>query len=251
MSTDLQKALIFELDGTAVPKHRNSKPSKRVVEAVLQAHKSIAVLFATNRNWKSAKDLAKTFNITYPCVTLGGAQVVDPTTSKVIWEQELDPGVPKKILDIAKDFGAKVFSYDANRFMSPKSYKVKAIEPIVVLQVSQKQSVDMMKQIKKIPLLNVETSNSADKGFVLISVKHIHATKFMALQTISKRMKLNPKECIGVGDAAADITLLNFCGIKVAMGSATSRLKELASHIAPPIEEDGLVWVIEKFIGNV
>lgn len=251
MSTDSHKALIFELDGTAVPKHRNGKPSRAVVETVLKAHENIVVLFATNRNWKSAKDLANTLNITYPCVTLGGAQVVDPTTNKIIWEQDLDPGVPKKILDIAKQFGAKVFNYNSNKFIAPSSYKVKPIEPIIVLQVSHKTSSEMLKQIKKIPLLNVETSNAPEKGVIQISVKHIHATKFMALQTISKILKLNPKECIGVGDAAADITLLNFCGIKVAMGSATSRLKELAQHIAPPIEEDGLVWVIQKFVGNV
>ena len=82
----------------------------------------------------------------------------------------------------------------------------------------------------------------------IVSIKHIHATKFMALQTVAKKLGLNSKECVGVGDSANDITLLNFCGTKIAMGNATERLKELAHHIAPSVKEDGLAWVIEKFI---
>lgn len=248
MSNGFTKALIFELDGTAVSKKLNAKPSKMVVDSLMKAHEKVAVIFATNRNWKTAKDTAKLLQIQYPCVTLGGSQVIDPITNKVIWEQDLDPGVPAKIIDIAKTFDAKVFNYDTGKLISPKSYKIKSVEPILALQVSDKVSAEMLKQIKKIPLLNVETAHAMEKGFTQVNVKHIHATKFMALQTISKKLKLNPKECVGVGDAAADITLLNFCGVKIAMGSATSRLKELAQHIAPTIEEDGLAWVVQKFI---
>lgn len=248
MNATFTKALIFELDGTAIPKKPNAKPSQEVVNALLQAREKVAVVFATNRNWKSAKDTAKLLQIDNPCVTLGGSQVVDPVSGKVIWEQDLDPGVPAKIIEIAKEFDAKVFNYETGKLIVPKSYKIKSVEPILVLQVADKASKEMLKQIKKIPLLNVETSHAIDKGFTQISVKHIHATKFMALQTISKKLKLNPKECVGVGDAAADITLLNFCGVKIAMGSATIRLKELAQHIAPTIEENGLAWVVQKFV---
>lgn len=248
MSNGFTKALIFELDGTAIPKNAKATPTKGVVDALMKAHEKVAVVFATNRNWKSAKDAAKLLQIQYPCVTLGGSQVVDPVSNKVIWEQDLDPGVPSKIINIAKTFEAKVYNYETGKLIAPKSYKVKPVEPIIVLHVSDKKSQAMLKQIKKIPLLNVETAHAMDKGYTQINVKHIHATKFMALQTISKRLKLNPKECVGVGDAAADITLLNFCGVKIAMGGATSRLKELAQHIAPTIEEDGLAWVVQKFI---
>ena len=104
--------------------------------------------------------------------------------------------------------------------------------------------------MKKIPLLLVEMTPGWEKGMVEVAVKHIHATKFLALQTIAKKLKLNPKECVGVGDSGNDITLLNFCGVKIAMGNATSRLKELAHHIAPSVDDDGLVWAIDTFIIN-
>lgn len=248
MNYGLTRALIFELDGTAISKKPKSKPSKKVLDSVLHAHDSAVVIFATSRDWKSAKNYAKLFNITAPCVTLAGAQVVDPQTNKVIWEQDLDPGVPAKIVDIARQFAAKIYDFSSAKYLSTKTYKVRSVEPILVFEVAEKLAEDMLKQIKKIPLLSVELVKGSVKGVAHISVKHIHATKFMALQTIAKREKFNPKESVGVGDGAGDITLLNFCGVKVAMGSATSRLKELAQHIAPTIEEDGLAWVIDTFI---
>jgi len=248
MSDLITKALIFELDGTAISKKSKSKPSTKVITALAKASETMIITFATNRNWKTAKDFAKLFNITAPCVTLGGAQVIDPMTNKVLWEQDLDPGVAQKLIDITKDFAAKVYNYDTGNFVAPNSYKIKPVEPIIVLLIADKMIPEALKQIKKIPLLNVETSIAMEKGYTQISIKHIHATKFMALQTISKKLKLNPKECIGVGEGSGDITLLNFCGVKIAMGSATNRLKELAQHIAPTINEDGLAWVVDKFV---
>jgi hydroxymethylpyrimidine pyrophosphatase-like HAD family hydrolase len=36
-------------------------------------------------------------------------------------------------------------------------------------------------------------------------------------------------------------------GVKVAMGNATSEIKAVADHVAPSVDNDGLVWVIEEF----
>lgn len=246
--TPYTKALIFELDGVAIPKKPDAKPSAKVVEAVKKAQEHAYVLFATSKSWDKAKEFAKVLGITAPCVTLGGSQVVDAATNKVLWEQELDPGVAAKIIEIAKEFNVKAYNFSTEKFIAAKTAKVKAIEAVVVLQVPEKIQSDILKQIKKIPLLNVEMAPALEKGFVNITVKHIHATKFMALQTIAKKLKFEPKLSVGVGEGSADITLLNFCGVKIAMGSAITRLKELAQHIAPGVKEDGLVWVIEKFV---
>ena len=45
-----------------------------------------------------------------------------------------------------------------------------------------------------------------------------------------------------------DIPLLNICGLKVAMGNADKKLKSIAHHIAPSVDEDGVAHVVEKFI---
>lgn len=249
MTTTHTKALIFDLDGTALSNAPRAVPTAKVLEAIAQAQTKVHTIFATGRSWKAARDLAKKLHIRVPVVTLGGCQVVDPTNGKILWEQDLDPGIATRVIEIAKTFpGVKIFNNETAKLQSLKTYKVRSVEPLVALQVDEKLAADLIKQIKKIPLLLVEMTSGWAKGTIDIEVKHIHATKFMALQTISKKLKLNPQECVGVGDGGNDITLLNFCGVKVAMGNATSRLQELAHHIAPTVDDDGLAWVIEKFV---
>ena len=126
MNTSFSKAIIFDLDGTAIANKPKAKPTPAAVDAVMRAHTQAHVIFATGRNWGLAKELAKTFKITAPVVTLGGCQVIDPTTGKAIWEQELDPGVAAKVIDTAKQFpGIKVWSNELNKAVSLKTFKVK------------------------------------------------------------------------------------------------------------------------------
>ncbi|MEI6327159.1 MAG: HAD family hydrolase [Candidatus Roizmanbacteria bacterium] len=251
MTASFTKAIIFDLDGTTIKNSKNAKPSQKVVDAIIAAQAVVHTIFATGRNWKLVKDLAKQLNIRVPVVTLGGSQVIDPLTGKILWEQDLDPGIAEKVIEIAKTFpGTKIYDNDTNKSGSLKTYKIKPAMSSVCLFVDDKLVNEFVKQVKKIPLLLVETTPGWEKGMSEVAVKHIHATKFMALQTVAKKLGLNPKECVGVGDSGNDITLLNFCGTKIAMGNATDRLKELAHHIAPTVEEDGLAWVINTFILN-
>jgi hydroxymethylpyrimidine pyrophosphatase-like HAD family hydrolase len=38
------------------------------------------------------------------------------------------------------------------------------------------------------------------------------------------------------------------CGLRVAMGNAVEGLKEVADYVAPPVFEDGVVDVINRFV---
>lgn len=37
------------------------------------------------------------------------------------------------------------------------------------------------------------------------------------------------------------------CGLKIAMGNAVPELKAIADEIAPPLESDGLAYILEKY----
>ena len=53
---------------------------------------------------------------------------------------------------------------------------------------------------------------------------------------------------IAIGDGPNDFPMLMAAGFKVAMGNASDDLKAIADYIAPTVEKDGVVDVIEKFI---
>ena len=58
-----------------------------------------------------------------------------------------------------------------------------------------------------------------------------------------------PKEGImAFGDGFNDISMIRCAGAGVAMGNANEMAKEAADIIAPSNDEDGVAWVINKFV---
>lgn len=81
-----------------------------------------------------------------------------------------------------------------------------------------------------------------------IYITHKEASKQHAVQVLARMLGVETHEMIGVGDARNDIPLLSICGLKIAMGNSDDKLKSIAHHIVPTVEDDGVVHVIERFI---
>ena len=50
------------------------------------------------------------------------------------------------------------------------------------------------------------------------------------------------------GDFINDIDMFKACGVKVAMGNATEKLKAIADYVTDTVDNDGFVKAIEKFV---
>ena len=53
------KAIIFDLDGTAIPNRNDGMPSERVINAVKKAQDIIKVSIATGRSVSHCRDILK------------------------------------------------------------------------------------------------------------------------------------------------------------------------------------------------
>ena len=110
MSNKTIKALIFDLDGTAIPNRQDGVPSKKTIDAVEKAKKKISVSVATARPYSSCKTILDAFHINEPCILNGGAQLYNPATGKDIWKQYLDEGKINEIVSTIREFDTD--SYD-------------------------------------------------------------------------------------------------------------------------------------------
>jgi len=61
-------------------------------------------------------------------------------------------------------------------------------------------------------------------------------------------LNLKKENVIAVGDSGNDIPLFESAGLKVAMGNSTEDLKSKADFVTKNVENDGLAYVIEKYI---
>ena len=53
---------------------------------------------------------------------------------------------------------------------------------------------------------------------------------------------------MAIGDQDNDIDMLQSAGIKIAMGNASAKLKEIADFVTLDVENDGVCLAVEKYI---
>ena len=72
--------------------------------------------------------------------------------------------------------------------------------------------------------------------------------KASGLALIMEALGINKDELIACGDGMNDLPMIEYAGLGIAMENAYPPVKEGADLIAPSNDEDGVAWVIEKFM---
>ena len=72
--------------------------------------------------------------------------------------------------------------------------------------------------------------------------------KSIGLEKLAQYLKISKEEIIAIGDADNDIEMIEYAGLGVAMGNAKDEIKQLADFVTKSNEEDGVAYVIDKFI---
>jgi Cof subfamily protein (haloacid dehalogenase superfamily) len=73
-------------------------------------------------------------------------------------------------------------------------------------------------------------------------------TKATGMQHVLDYLGIARENCIGVGDSANDLPMIEFAGLGVAMGNAPEGVKARADVVTESIEDDGVAAMIEKYV---
>jgi hypothetical protein len=85
-------------------------------------------------------------------------------------------------------------------------------------------------------------------GTHLVELSATGGTKGEALARLASRLGVPRSAIIAVGDARPDISMMQFAGLGVAVGNASEEVKAVADYLAPPVGEDAVAHVVERFI---
>lgn len=241
------KAIIFDLDGTAIPNRIDGTPSKRVIDAVKKAQqKGIKVSIATGRPLAKVRGIIQALGIESPCIIAAGTQIIDPVTEETLWKQELSLDQVKQIIEIAKPYSFDVWTSDGSDPSPAKERQVKQEQVMFLLGVPKEDTADIMSKLKKIPQLIAHEVNSWTQGHYDIHLTHVKATKKHALEELLKIEKIDKEHIMAAGDGNNDLPLFEMAAYKVAMGNAMQGLKDKADYITDSVENDGLAKAIEE-----
>ena len=108
----MYKALITDLDGTAIPiSSDGSSVDRKTKQAIINASKAgFKITCASGRDWNLAKPAIKNLGFSLPCIIEGGARIIDPIAEKTVWEKYLENGSPMQVLKTFKLISKKRFS---------------------------------------------------------------------------------------------------------------------------------------------
>lgn len=79
-----------------------------------------------------------------------------------------------------------------------------------------------------------------------IGVKN--ADKVNGVKFIQQYLNLQNVKTFAFGDADADIEMIKYCDVGVAMGKSTEKLKSVCDYVTENVENDGIALAFEKFI---
>ncbi len=244
------KAIIFDLDGTAIPNARNGLPSDELVSTIQASKSRIKLCVATGRPITNAKPILDVLDLESPCVVSAGTQIVDPKTEEILWEAALDQQSVEEILAICKPYHYEILMRNELMGEGTRANERVADEHTNVLYIMGCAEADaelILEKLGEVENITAAGVTSWSHEGIDIHVTDVNATKEHAIAKLLEILGIEKKNTIGVGDANNDVHLFKAVGHKVAMGNGTELLKSQADEICGSVEEDGLVKLIRKY----
>lgn len=244
------KALVFDLDGTAIPKRPDGMPSLSVIDTVREVKKICHVSIATGRPYELCKDVLDALDIDDLCILNGGTHLYSRKTNEYVWKQEIDQVILQELFFKLQQFD-QYFAADEKRLDRVPIAKYRTDEPIAlacIYSTSREDSEKILSIVKEFKNVTAFAVSSWKDGTFDIHITHELATKKHALQSLLTRLNVELDDVMVVGDGGNDLPLFELAGWKVAMANGADELKEQADWVAPDVDEDGLAVAIKKYI---
>lgn len=243
------KAIVFDLDGTAIPNAQDGMPSPRLIAAVKRASASLHLIAATARPLSLALPVVQALGLKDPCVISGGTIIVDPVSGRIIREARLNQKQLEAIRKICHPLPYKVtVDNEPPEQSSPTAERQSADEANIVFisNVESYHLTGLIQSLSHIPGTFTTSTKAWNHGHV-VHVTPSDGSKEHGIGHVLAGLGVTRRQAIGVGDGDNDIHLFAAVGHRIAMGNASDQLKSIADETAPSIDEDGLAWVIERY----
>ncbi len=248
------RAVVIDLDGTAVDSPQQKLPSQRLIDASKKLLDSEVEIFAaTGRAESFARPLLETLPTSEYAIIAGGTRILDKKIGEDAWACLISQEKIREILAILKDKkygflwndsteddylggGWPLSDFDLN---TPTYF-------FEVCFVPDNKAPELVRELEQIDSLTAVMVVAQRPGTRDIHIIDQYATKEHAIAKLSKLTKIPTTQMIGIGDGHNDLHLFNAVKYKVAMGNAVDDLKAAADLVIGDVKEDGLAEFFEK-----
>jgi Cof subfamily protein (haloacid dehalogenase superfamily) len=250
------KAIIFDVDGTAIDSPEKKLPSKELVNTIKKISRTYYLCAATGRVWSFAKPVLRALKLVDPCIISAGTQICDPKSGKIYWQKTIEPGDLSKIIEIFKTNPDYKLLYNDgteddyfNGGVLPEQFETD--EPIYFLEqvfIPDDIAIKLNEKLDKVGGITSVMVVSQKPGCRDIHIVNKEAIKEQAVARLLKTIGVDKQNTIGIGDGHNDLHLFSAVHYKVAMGNAVKELKEAADIIIGNVRDDGMYDYLQSLI---
>lgn len=228
------KAIIFDLDGTAIDSPLQKRPTERLTSATLRLQNDFHLCAATGRCWTFAKDVIQGMQISDLCIISGGTQICDPKTGEIVWQKDITPQALYDVIEIFKKNGTQklIFNdYTEEDYFKggtlPRYFDTsKRVNWLSQSFVPDKLAVKLHAELDAVAGITCVMVVSQKSGCRDLHIVNAEATKEHAIAELLERLGVDKKDTIGIGDGHNDLHLFNAVGKKIAMRNSVDELKK-------------------------
>lgn len=259
------KLIACDLDGTLIGPDLRFSP--RLLGAVRQAQaQGITVTIATGRGFPSASAFARQLEIRAPLICYQGAQIKS-AAGEVLYQSTLPRACLPEAVAFTRERSRELSVYcedriyQATRLRDQEFYDRWFGLPV---HIANCLPDDLPGEAVKF----IVTADSAEDGDRLEDeLRALSAGRFQvvrshpwfveglaqgvskgeALSSLARRLGVARQETMALGDSGNDRAMIEWAGLGVAIGNASADVKAAADLVAPPQDEDGAAWAIERY----
>ena len=260
------KLIAADLDGTLMGEGAVISP--KVKDAVHRAmEKGVRFTIATGRAFGSVLPFAQELGVNAPLICYQGGLIKDHLSGQVIYEQSVPLPLAQEVIRFTRQRELHLNVYlDGRAYverMTPEARYYTRIARAAVYPVG-----DMLAFLDRDPMkFIIVLSDDGATGPLIAELGALFAgrmrfvrsyprlvesipsdvSKGHALTRLADHLGISLGETIGIGDNDNDLELVEWAGLGAAMGNASPAVKAVADYITLPVDEEGVVEVIEKF----
>lgn len=260
------KLIAADMDGTLLTDDK--RISARTREAIKAAvKKGVIFTVSTGRPIQAIRCYEELRELGCPVITYNGAVIAEPDTEKIIYEQSLEREDALRILEYGTErkltmcvwCGGQLY---VNMFNERTDYykRMTKVEPVLledadalankgitkILWYDDAEKIAAFEEEMKAAGFNSVTACTSQPMYLEFFNRKV--SKAAAIQRICDIYGIKRTEVIAVGDANNDLEMIEYAGLGVAMANAVQNVREKADFVTLSNEEDGVAYVIEKFV---
>lgn len=264
------KLLAVDMDGTLLREDKTiSDNTKRMIKKATQ--KGVKVVLASGRPIEGLVRYLEELNLTSDedyLMSFNGSVIQNVATKEMICKNILKGRDLKRLYRLSQEIGIHIHAFTKMGCVTPCMSEYSEVEGRIngipvheidfdtieddedVIKVMLIDPEPILEEgIKKIPQAYYEDYTVVRSAPFFLEFLNKASSKGTGIKALGDYLGISREEIICIGDAGNDIDMIEYAGLGVAMGNAFEEVKKVADYVTRTNEEDGVAYVIEKFIG--